>query len=252
MIRKIALLAITTSWLIAGADIRGLVDYDKQDFQRAQKQENLELVPLAPVVPPTVRTPIVSQPVISQPQIVSQPVMPTLPVVVRRPFYMGMDLVNARFSAESGSDFNSLIGIVGKIGYDFNEYFGVEARFGTGLNNEDIKSEDATFEAELKETYGLYLKPQVPLNRYLNLFALIGYAQSKVDITNTTVSAKGTVDEGSVSYGVGLGYHVNDRVDIVFDALRLWHDVNFNIFNSEDGDTELTLDTLGLGFNYKF
>ncbi len=248
MIRKITLLAITASWLFAGADIRGLVDYDQQDLQQAQNQENLELIPLAPPVVPV--APVVAAPVISQP-VVSQPVIP-LPVIATYPFYIGMDLVNARFSADSGSDFNSLVGIVGKVGYDFNQYFGVEARFGTGLNNEDITSTTGTFEAELKETYGLYLKPQLPLNRYLNLFALIGYAQSKVDITNTGTNASGSADEGSVSYGLGLGYHINNRLDVVFDAVRLWHDVNFNIFDSSGGDAELTLDTLGIGFNYKF
>ncbi len=249
MIKKITLLAITTSLLIAGADIRGLVDYDQRDLQRAQNQENLELVPLAPVTTPQM-APVISQPVVQQP-IVSRPIVP-LPMVASYPFYAGLNFVNARFSADSGSDFNSLYGLVGKVGYDFNKYFGVEARFGTGINSEDVTSTDGTFEAELKETYGLYLKPQVPLNRYLNLFGLLGYAQSKVDLKNVDTGATGTVDEGSLSYGVGLGYHVNNRLDIVVDAVRLWHDVEFNIFNSEDGETGLTLDTIGLGVNYKF
>ncbi len=230
------MLAATTSVLFAGADIEPIVDYDKQDVQKAV--EAVKEVKPAPV------------PV---------PVVCPVPVPVAAPapkkWYVGLDGMGAQFETDSGKC-NELAVAVAKLGYDFNKYFGIEGRAGYGLNEAD---HDAGGTTRVKENYGLYLKPMLPMGDKVHLFGLLGYAYAKVeskwDNSSKAGALRGTVEESSPSFGLGLNYAINDRWSIVGEGVRLLNSVD-NTFDVKGGgkrkEDGINLDTYGLGINYKF
>ncbi len=231
------MLAATTSVLFAGADIEPIVDYDKQDTKTAV--EVVEKVVPAPVpVPVVCPTPA--------------PVVPPAP----KKWYVGLDGMGAQFETDSGKC-NELAVAVAKLGYDFNKYFGIEGRVGYGLNEAD---HDAGGTTKVKENYGIYLKPMLPLGEKFHLFGLLGYAKAKVeskwDSSSKNGALAGTVDESSPSFGLGLNYAINDRWSIVGEGVRLLHSVDgtFDVKGSATKRKEdsINLDTYGLGVNYKF
>jgi len=235
-LKKIFLFAATTSILFAGADIEPLVDYDKQDVVKAV--ETVKEVKPAPVPAPVVcPTPV--------------------PVVAPAPkkWYVGLDGMGAQFETDSGKC-NELGLAVAKLGYDFNKYFGIEGRAGYGFKS---ATHDAGGKTKIKENYGIYLKPMLPLGDKVHLFGLLGYAKAKVestfDATSKATALAGTTDKSSPSFGLGLNFALNDRWSIVAEGVRLLHSVE-NTFNVKGGGTQtekdINLDTFGLGVNYKF
>lgn len=234
--RKVILMAATASVLFAGADIEPLVDYEVQDVQEAKVEEVRQVAP-APVPVPVVAAPVVA-------------------AVAARNWYVGLDALCGRFETNSGAC-SCLGDIVGKVGYNFNKYIGVEGRAGFGVTDAD---HDGGGTSELKENYGLYLKPQLPLGDKVSLFGLAGYAKAKVDSTSTSTGGlTGELDEGSVSFGLGLEYLINDRWSIVAEGIRLLHKVEASDGTYTNGsgtavndEDDINLDTFGLGINYKF
>ncbi len=233
--KKLLMLAATTSVLFAGADIEPIVDYDKQDVEKA-----VEVVP--EVKPAPAPVPVVSP--------VPAPVVPA-----PKKWYVGLDGMGAQFETDSGKC-NELAVAVAKLGYDFNKYFGIEGRIGYGLNEAD---HDAGGTTQVKENYGIYLKPMLPLGEKAHLFGLLGYGYAKVesdwDNDSAATALRGTVDEYSPQFGLGLNYAINDRWSIVAEGVRLLHQVD-GTFDVKGGGTrkesDINLDTYGLGVNYKF
>jgi opacity protein-like surface antigen len=237
-LKKILLLAATTSVLFAGADIEPLVDYDKQDVVQAVETVK-EVKPAPAPVPVVCPTPV--------------PVKPEGP----KKWYVGLDGLGAQFETDSGKC-NELAAVVAKLGYDFNKYIGIEGRIGYGINDSDHIAGGTT---EIKENYGLYLKPMLPMGEKVHLFGLLGYAKAKVESKwnsrSTQGALEGTVDEASPSFGIGLNYAINDRWSIVAEGVRLLHKVD-GTFKVKDGnpstrsESDINLDTFGLGVNYRF
>jgi len=232
--KKVILLAATTSMLFAGADIVG-VDYDIVDEVQAE-------VVVQPAPKPVIRpVPVV------RPAPVVRPVVPVVPKAKK--WYVGLDGMGANFDTSSGNC-NGLAAIVGKIGYDFTKYFGIEGRAGYGVIDADHKGGTS----DIKENYGIYLKPMLPLGDKSHLFGLLGYAKAKVESTGSA-GLTGTLDESSPSFGLGLNYAINDRWSVVGEGVRLLHSVE-NTYNKVGGGTQfeddINLDTFGLGLNYKF
>jgi len=236
-LKKVLLLAATTSLLFAGADIEPLVDYDKQDVQKAV--ETVKEVKPAPAPAP----------------VVAPAPVPVKPKPKPKKWYVGLDGMGAQFETASGKC-NKLAAVVAKLGYDFNKYIGIEGRAGYG-----VKSADHTGggESKIKENYGIYLKPMLPLGKKFHLFGLLGYAKAKVESTlkaNPQTGARyGTLDEASPSFGVGLNYALNDRWSIVAEGVRLLHSVEntYSLYpNGSVKEDDINLDTYGIGFNYKF
>ncbi len=238
--KRILLAAATTSVLFAGGDVEPLVDYDTQDVQQAV--EVVKEVKPAPIPAPVV-TPAPAP-------------VPVAPVVVEpKKWYVGLDGMGAQFETDSGKC-NGLGVVVAKLGYDFNKYFGIEGRAGYGVIDAD---HDAGGQSKIKENYGIYLKPMLPLGESTHLFGLLGYAKAKVestwDATSQNGALAGTLNETSPSFGLGLNYAINDRWSVVAEGARLLHSVE-NIYNVKGGTTkaenDINLDTFGLGVNYKF
>ncbi len=235
--KKVILLAATASILFAGADIEPLVDYEVQDVQEAKVEEVKQVAP-APVPVPVVVAPA---PV---------PVVP--PVIGPKNMYVGLDALCGRFETSSGAC-SCLGALTAKIGYEFNKYIAVEGRVGHGLTAAD---HDGGGESEMKENYGLYLKPQLPLSESISLFGLAGYAKAKVESTSSgTTGLTGVLNEASPSFGLGLEYDVSDSWSVVVEAVRLLHSVEGTYLNGSGATVEeddLNLDTFGFGVNYRF
>ena len=60
-------------------------------------------------------------------------------------------------------------------GYEFNQYVAVEGRYSTYIAEEDFLNND---------TWGIYLKPQYPVNEDFNVYALLGFGGMSVDGVN--------------------------------------------------------------------
>jgi len=245
--RKVILMAVSATVLFAGADIEPLVDYVQEDVQEATVQEVREVVQPAPIPAPVVVKPA---PVI---------VAPIVPAVVGpKNMYVGIDGLCGRFETSSGAC-SCLGDVVLKAGYEFNDYLAVEARGGYGVSEAD---HDGGGTSKIKENYGIYLKPQLPLGDKVSLFGLAGYAKAKVESTGGKAgSLIGEVDEASPSFGLGLEFNINDSWSVVAEGVRLLHSVEntYNIKGEKKGtisgtkpEDDINLDTYGLGLNYRF
>jgi len=233
--RKVILMAASATVLFAGADIEPLVDYEVQDVQKAKVEEVKQVTP-APAPAPVV---------------VPAPVPVVAPKVKK--MYVGLDALCGRFETNSGAC-SCLGDVVAKIGYNFNKYIGVEGRLGYGVTSAD---HDGGGDSEMKENYGIYLKPQLPLGDKVSLFGLLGYAKAKVESTaGGTNTLAGTLDEDSPSFGLGLEFAINDSWSIVAEGVRILHSVEASSGTytptPNPAEDDINLDTYGLGVNYKF
>jgi len=105
--------------------------------------------------------------------------------------YVGIDnAIDTTFDFENDSA-GTLIA-----GYDINKYVGVEGRYTSKFEEVD------TF------GYGIYLKPQVPINDSVKLYALLGY---------TGTQYKGESVDNGFGYGVGGLYNVTSNVFVFAD-----------------------------------
>jgi len=234
--RKVILMAATASVLFAGADIEPLVDYEVKDVQEAKIEEVKQVVP-APVPAPVVAAPVVA---------------PVIPAVAAKNWYVGLDALCGRFETNSGAC-SCLGNVVAKVGYNFNKYIGVEGRAGYGITDADF---DGGGTAEIKENYGIYLKPQLPLGDTVSLFGLVGYAKAKVESNGAAPAFTGTLNEASPSFGLGLEYKINDSWSILAEGVRLLHSVEAPTGTYTPAPTQveddINLDTYGFGVNYRF
>lgn len=233
--KKVILMAASATILFAGADIEPLVDYEVQDVQEAKVEEVKQVAPV-PVPAPVVVAPA-----------------PVPVVIPERNWYVGLDALCGRFETSSGAC-SCLGDIVGKVGYNFNDYIAVEGRAGFGITDAE---HDGGGTSEMKENYGIYLKPQLPLGDKVSLFALAGYAKAKVESTGTT-GLVGELNEASPSFGLGLEFDINDRWSILAEGVRILHSVENTYVNAGSSpatttlEDDINLDTYGLGVNYKF
>ncbi len=235
--RKVILMAATASVLFAGADIEPLVDYEVKDVQEAKIEEVKQVIPApvpAPVVEPT-------------PAPVVAPV-----VVAKKNWYVGLDALCGRFETNSGAC-SCLGNVVAKLGYDFNKYIGIEGRVGYGITEAD---HDGGGTSKIKENYGIYLKPQLPLGDTVSLFGLAGYAKAKVESNGVSPGFTGTLNEASPSFGLGLEYKINDSWSILAEGVRLLHSVEASTGTytptPSPAEDDINLDTYGFGVNYRF
>ena len=98
------------------------------------------------------------------------------------------------------------------------------------------------------EHIGMYLKPQYSLNERLNVYALLGYGQTK-NLGNGARLDYFDEDHG-FSTGLGLEYDVSDRQNNTFNqrGWRLFVDYQRLLIKSEIPD----LNAVSLGLRYHF
>jgi len=131
------------------------------------------------------------------------------------PFYVGVgasiDSVNTFvYDAETVSSATL------RVGYDFMTYLGAEARGSYGMTTGDNLAHTYS--------YGLYLKPQYPINDTWKLYGLAGYAQTQITLDEAKAKAthvKEDTTQNGVSFGVGVAYALNNNWGLFADAMRL-------------------------------
>jgi len=157
-------------------------------------------------------------------------------------FYAGLGIsVGQVKSHVYGRD--TVVGITGKVGYNFSKYLAVEFRGSKGVREGD--------QLGLDYSYGLYLKPQYPVNEELSIYALAGYAQTKISFENEVafngISNDYTTQNG-FSYGLGLDYKLNEEWSLFVDVMN-----NINKSTTKpEGKYAINVNTLTFGFVYHF
>jgi OOP family OmpA-OmpF porin len=130
-----------------------------------------------------------------------------------------------------------------RAGYDFNKYMGIEVRTTYGISDGDQLAHDYT--------YGLYLKPQYPINEKINLYGLLGYATTKISFDNEVAFNGITNDytkQSDISFGVGLDYHVSDHWSVFADVVRYIDKET----TKPEGKYASKVDAFSVGLSYNF
>ncbi len=122
-------------------------------------------------------------------------------------------------------------------GYEFNEYMAVEGRYSTYIYDEDSVNSD---------TWGIYVKPQYPVNEDWNVYALLGFGGMTVDGVN---GVNHDVDDTGFQWGLGASYGVAEDIAVFLDYV--------NVASGMDGTwsgaaEEIDTHALTLGVTYNF
>ena len=104
--------------------------------------------------------------------------------------------------------------IQGRLGARFGEHFGVEGEFAGGVSGDKTTVGGAPVKVDLQNQAAIYGVGFLPLSPNVDLFARVGYGESKVK-ASTVNGVSAAADGDSWNYGVGGQYHLNDK-----DALR--------------------------------
>jgi|GEM_PF-1038020 len=177
-------------------------------------------------------------------------------------FYVGIggaySMIYGKDTKENNSD--NAVSFTGKIGYDFSQYVGIEGRATVEVAKENI--------LENLSSFGIFVKPQYPATEELNIYGLVGFGQTSIDvIANTAVNAAGTklnagdafYDNSGVQFGAGVSYMVMDGFSVFVDYTQLvladetekktnWKELK----NEADSSTDLNVGNITLGVNYAF
>ncbi len=157
-------------------------------------------------------------------------------------FYFGgaVSVANSKTS-KFGPD--NTIGGTLRFGYDFSKYLGFEVRGMYGMKDLDNIKADYT--------YGAYLKPQYPITESSTVYALLGYAKTKISFEDEPnyngITDNVTIQDG-FSYGGGFAYSLNPIFTIFVDALQ---NIDESITRTE-GTYKTDVKSVNIGALYNF
>lgn len=126
----------------------------------------------------------------------------------------------------------------GILGADFHPNLAAEAMLGVGVKDDTINIAGVSVKAEVQRTFGFYIKPKFNVTNELELFARLGYANSKIKVSALGVSDSDS--EGDVSYGAGLSYSFTPTAYGMVDYMSYY---------DKDG-VKANGFTLGVGFKF--
>jgi len=143
-------------------------------------------------------------------------------------WYGGLGLTSVNVTCKDGCE-DITFGIVGKVGYDFNDYIGVEGR---------VLKTFMEYEQSKVEHYGIFAKPMYPVTDKLDVYGLVGYAQTDVgDIKSYNGSG--------LSWGLGLNYFFeNDNREEQLTKVKEMYEKKKSHTNEEKEKFQETLNTL--------
>jgi len=154
-------------------------------------------------------------------------------------------------------------------GYKFNDYFSIEGRYwksigktklhdkgngnasgtGTYTYNTSINNKDE-FSA-----WGIYLKPTYPINKTINIYALLGYGKINLEYNNEK-----WFDSYDYHMGVGATYQLSNKLTLFIDYVHFYNNdfldngsypvVGDTIIWNEEEDQ--TMYTINIGLSYSF
>ena len=116
------------------------------------------------------------------------------------------------YSAHDTDDAN-LGGITGRLGWR-QGWFGVEGEVTGGVTDDTV----AGAKVKLDHSFAGYGVLNAPMTDNFDLFARVGYGQTKVEASSAGVSASGT--ENSFNYGVGAQYFLDGKNGVRGDYTR--------------------------------
>ena len=127
------------------------------------------------------------------------------------PFYVGVGLMWAGISTDCFGEGDcpdvrlkdSTWGGIVRGGWEYNQYVGIEARALTTAFDEDW--------TDRTTHYGIYLKPQYPVSENVNVYGLLGYGRTEIDVKCTAFTDNYTYN--GFSWGIGLEYDLSDTDD---------------------------------------
>lgn len=190
---------------------------------------------------------------------------PIIEEISQGAFYLG--LAYGLMSAESTDSYRNLTGaqidatlldenfneIMIQAGYKFNDYVAVEGRYWFGIETSLDLVDNALDIDQSVDSWGIYVKPMYPVAEAFNIYALLGYASSEYDISNSRVTVSPDVDLDGFSWGIGAEYSFSENVAFFVDYVSLYDDKND--YATEFGTTgtlEDTLSTVNFGVTYTF
>lgn len=152
-------------------------------------------------------------PAVSPVALMNEPVEPN-------PFYIGIGILWAGVSRDcitqdcpnirlKESEWGGII----RGGYDFNQYIGIEGR-----------ALKATLDSDWAKTthYGIFLKPFMPVGERTNVYALLGYGHTEIDV-DCFIQEK--YKANGFSWGIGLEYDLSSKEDDYENHKRSENDV---------------------------
>lgn len=147
------------------------------------------------------------------------------------------------------------VGLLGvTLGANVHEYLAVEVMFAGGVADDDIdlSLDDGWIEGEanieVKNTYGVFLKPKVNLTEELEIFAKIGWVQSELSLDADLVdyyweesySISESDSDDSFAYAVGAQYSFLPNAYVSASYVSLY----------DDDDVELSGWNLSVGMKF--
>lgn len=101
-------------------------------------------------------------------------------------------------------------------------YVTFEARLGAGLNRDRETPSDLGILVEVETKYygSLYFRPELR-NEKASLYGLLGYTTMELDGAPQSANSETTQD--GMSWGLGMGFVMHERVDLRIEWKRLLH-----------------------------
>lgn len=127
--------------------------------------------------------------------------------------------------------------LIAKGGYEFFDYFGFELRAGVGVTDGTRVSGGVDESLSFDSMYGGYLKLQTG-DREFNPYFMAGY--TNVELTVDAGGFTDTLDDGSVSYGLGVDGILSENIFFTLELMRY-----YNV-------DSVTVDGVGAGVTARF
>lgn len=139
---------------------------------------------------------------------------------------------------DNHNDRDRTLNLLFMAGYEFNPYVAVEGRYSTYIADEDSLNSDI---------WGIYLKPQYPVNEDFKVYALLGFGGMMVDGID---GANIDVDDSGFQWGLGASYGVVEDIAIFVDYVSIANDMGADAWGGTPTDVESDALTLGVTYNF--
>ncbi|CAN5892352.1 hypothetical protein BH11PSE1_BH11PSE1_24870 [soil metagenome] len=131
--------------------------------------------------------------------------------------------------ANANVDDVNLGAIQGRVGARFGQYLGVEGELAGGVKKDSVNVAGTSVDLKLQRQAAIYGVGYLPVSPQADLFARVGYGNSKIKASAAGTSA---ADDGdSWNYGVGGQYFLDDKNGVRLDYTR--HDFKDSSANAD-------------------
>ena len=132
-------------------------------------------------------------------------------------------------------------------GYKFNPYIAVEGRYWIGLDEDIFADETLNI-----DTWGLYVKPMYPVTEAFDIYALLGYASSDMEVSWPGGSYEPSYDMDGFSWGIGGAYAFTENLSVFVDYTSLYDDDNTYDDGGEIFKVDDEITSWNFGVTYTF